>query len=238
MPAQCPTCLWPGAPLLVSIAARFIPLPTCRFGRLLECLRAPLARRGPAMGELVGFDFGSWLELAERHNLPALKSYCLVRWLAGRGGCWSRDYARQAVSITAQQRACCMHGANSPGKLPLAVPGQECLMHLLVAPGSSGRSDEPSVSQIDWQALRRGPRCLCKPVGCHRSCPSSNACVSASVWPSPTHPPSAVGRRAFHPLALHHPLQQAAPAVPAGRLGLRCAALHAAYLHSARPSAL
>ena len=29
-------------------------------------------------------------------------------------------------------------------------------MHLLVAPGSSGRSDEPSVSQIDWQALRRG----------------------------------------------------------------------------------
>lgn len=29
-------------------------------------------------------------------------------------------------------------------------------MHLLVAPSSSGRSDEPSVSQIDWQALRRG----------------------------------------------------------------------------------
>lgn len=55
-------------------------LSPCRFGRLLECLRAPLARRGHAMGELVGFDFGSWLELAERHHLDALKSYCLVSW--------------------------------------------------------------------------------------------------------------------------------------------------------------
>lgn len=36
----------------------------------------------------------------------------------------------------------------------LLMPEQECLMHLLVAPGSSGRNDEPSVSQIDWHALK------------------------------------------------------------------------------------
>lgn len=74
------------------------------------------------MRELVGFDFGSWLELAERHDLPALKSYCLVRWLAGRGGGCSHGYAWRAALFTAQQRACCMHGANSPSKLPLVVP--------------------------------------------------------------------------------------------------------------------
>jgi hypothetical protein len=37
-----------------------------RFGHLLEVLRAPLASRCKRMGELVGFNFAAWLEVADR----------------------------------------------------------------------------------------------------------------------------------------------------------------------------
>ncbi|KAL4425315.1 hypothetical protein ABPG75_009331 [Micractinium tetrahymenae] len=49
----------------------------CGFGDLLDALRSPLSRRSTAMGLLVGWDFPGWLEVAERHNLDALRGYCL-----------------------------------------------------------------------------------------------------------------------------------------------------------------
>ena len=46
---------------------RAAPCPCpCRYGLLLDVLRAPLSVRSQHMGELVGFDFPGWLEVAER----------------------------------------------------------------------------------------------------------------------------------------------------------------------------
>ena len=62
---------------------------------MVECLRAPLARRSAWLGQLVGFEFTAWLELAERHNLDVLKCYCLV----GLGGSTARQRRRSAQPL-------------------------------------------------------------------------------------------------------------------------------------------
>ncbi|KAL4419194.1 hypothetical protein ABPG77_007784 [Micractinium sp. CCAP 211/92] len=61
---------------LADLAA-FCGQATLRFSALLDELRLPLCRRSAAMGALVGWDFPCWLEVAERHNLEALRCYCL-----------------------------------------------------------------------------------------------------------------------------------------------------------------
>lgn len=126
----------------------------------MECLRTPLARRGPAMGTLVGFDFAPWLELAERHSLTALKTYCLVSWRQG-WGCAQHAFRMAIARPQAVRLLMVLHLTMLPS---ICCCEQECLMHLLVAPGSSGRIDEPKLHQIDWTALKCVPQwawCLC-----------------------------------------------------------------------------
>ena len=64
-----PNLIATASPSLVCLhrIPRAAPCPCpCRFGLLLDALRAPLSVRSQHMGELVGFDFPSWLEVAER----------------------------------------------------------------------------------------------------------------------------------------------------------------------------